>query len=186
MRRPLQHLKRTKHTNRKESGSSAALNTQSNRHYSERSCWQIVIKRFVNVNWLERLQAFHGENQHANCFLSNCWCCSLWWMEVFFHHCYHNIKELSLLLEWNAQCREFACSTGCLVFARMSNYWGDAYSPHKNGRVIPPSSQRRVLSSCARGVSYFSLHFQDLGLFQSTLPTIPWEAAADHRWFTYE
>lgn len=49
-------------------------------------------------------------------------------------HCYRNIKELSLLLERNAQCGEFACSNSYPVFARMSNYWGDAYSPHKMGR----------------------------------------------------
>lgn len=53
----------------------------SSRHYSEHSCWQIVIKRFVNVEWLKRLQAFHRENQHANCFLCNRCCCSVWWMK---------------------------------------------------------------------------------------------------------
>ena len=56
-----------------------------------------------------------------------------------FFHCYHNIKELSLLLQWNAQREEFAFSGSYLVFAGMSNYWLDTYF-FQNVKIIlfPP------------------------------------------------
>lgn len=87
----------------------------SDRHYSEHSCWQIVIKRFVNVEWLKRLQAFHRENQHANCFLCNC-CYSDWWIKPPFPSRYGNIQELSFIVMESPVWR-------ISIFQHISRFW---------------------------------------------------------------
>lgn len=104
----------------------------SDRHYSEHSCWQIVIKRFVNAEWLKRLQAFHWENQHANCFLCNC-CCSVWWIQLpplFFSLPLRQYSRavISLVMEctvWRISISQhilFFCFF-FLFFAKMRNYY---------------------------------------------------------------
>lgn len=141
------------------------------------------------MKWLKRLQAFHGENQHANCFLSNCWCCSLWWMEVFLPYCYRNIKELSLLLERNTQCENLHLPTAILflpgwaIIKEMlilpSKWAGD--SPSSQWRVCPPAC-----AACLISRSISRIWDSSSGHQTSFLSTIPWEAAVDHRWFTHE